>query len=290
MLKNLNAKTIGMDLLIDIVGSIFIAISVQVFAAPANFATGGVNGIALIVNYLFDTRMGLVIILTNIPLIIISYRYMGINFLLKSIKTLVIGALIMDVLAPPFIPQYNGSPLLAAVFNGLLAGIGYAMIYMRGTSTGGVDFIILAINKFRPHASVGFITQVIDGIVIIFGGLCFKNVDSILYGIISVLVTAYVVDKIMLGANVGKIAFIITEKSVEIAESINESVGRGSTFIKTQGAYTRADQNMVYCACATRELYKIKKVVAAKDPDAFMVVTESTEVYGEGFNPIMDKQ
>lgn len=147
--------------------------------------------------------------------------------------------------------------------------------------------MIMTINKLRPHMSVGAVTQVIDGIIILAGAFFFKNIDAVLYGIISVLILGIVMDRLMAGANTGKIAFIVSEKPQEIAEAIDQAVGRGSTLIKGKGSYTRTDKNIVFCACATKEMYKVKKTVEAVDPKAFLVITDSREVYGEGFNPII---
>ena len=159
---------------------------------------------------------------------------------------------------------------------------------MRNSSTGGTDFVIMTVNKLRPHISLGAVTQVIDGIIILAGAFFFKNIDAVLYGIISVLIMGIVMDRMVAGANTGKIAFIISDKTEEIAAAIGNAVDRGATFIKGEGAYTGADRKIVFCACATKELYKVKKTVEAIDQKAFLVITDSREVYGEGFNPIAD--
>ena len=231
--------------------------------------------------------IAIVVMVINVPLALMSAKYLGKRFLINSIKSIVITSVLLDVIAPPMIPIYTGSPFLAAVFNGILCGIGLALIFMRNSSTGGTDFVIMTINKLRPHMSVGAVTQVIDGIIILAGAFFFKNIDAVLYGIISVLILGIVMDRLMAGANTGKIAFIVSEKPQEIAEAIDQAVGRGSTLIKGKGSYTRTDKNIVFCACATKEMYKVKETVEAVDPKAFLVITDSREVYGEGFNPII---
>jgi len=278
-------KDLLIDLLVDCLGSFFIAVSVQVFAANANFAPGGVNGIAVIVNYLLGLPIGAITLVVNIPIILLCFKHMGWKFLFKSLKTMVICAFFMDYVAP-ILPGYTGEPLLAAVFTGLMGGIGYALIYMRNSSTGGSDFLILTLNKLKPHLSIGTITQVIDGSVIIVGGFVFKNVDAVLFGIISTIVSTIVIDRIMLGASTGKVAFIISQKSELIAEKINTELKRGTTYINAKGYYSKEPQNIVFCACAQKELYKMKKVVSDIDENAFVVVTESKEVLGQGFNKL----
>ena len=286
-ISKLSPKEIGIDIVVDIAAGVLMAVGVQVFAVPAEFATSGLTGIALILHHLFGWKMGIVVMVINVPLALMSAKYLGKRFLINSIKSIVITSVLLDVIAPPMIPIYTGSPFLAAVFNGILCGIGLALIFMRNSSTGGTDFVIMTINKLRPHMSVGAVTQVIDGIIILAGAFFFKNIDAVLYGIISVLILGIVMDRMMAGANTGKIAFIVSEKPQEIAEAIDQAVGRGSTLIKGKGSYTRTDKNIVFCACATKEMYKVKKTVEAVDPKAFLVITDSREVYGEGFNPII---
>lgn len=289
-IRKIDFKNILIDIGVDIVAGILLAVSVQTFAVPAEFATGGVNGIALVLNHMFGFKMGIVVMITNIPLVVLCYKYLGTRFLINSIKSIVITSVILDLAEAPWMPAYTGSPLMAAIFSGILMGGGLALIFMRSSSTGGTDFIIMTINKLHPHMSVGVVTQVIDGVIIIAGAYFFKNVDAVLYGIINVLILGLVMDRIMVGANVGKVAFIITGHPDDIAKAIDDTVDRGSTLIKAQGSYTKVDRNMVFCACATRELYKIKKVVEELDPKAFLVITDSREVYGEGFNPIIEKK
>lgn len=287
-ISKLSPKEIGIDIVIDIVAGVLMAVSIQVFAVPAEFATAGLNGVALILHHLFGWKMGIVVMVINVPLALISAKYLGKRFLINSIKSIIITSVLLDVIAPPLIPVYTGSPFLAAVFNGILSGIGLALIFMRNSSTGGTDFVIMTINKLRPHMSVGAVTQLIDGAIILAGAVFFKNIDAVLYGIVSLIILGIVMDRMMAGANTGKIAFIVTEKPGEIAAAIGTAVDRGSTLLRGEGAYTRTEKNIVFCACATKELYKVKKTIEAVDPDAFLVITDSREVYGEGFNPIVD--
>lgn len=283
MLRNNDLSEFGTELWFDLLGGFFIAISVNVFAANANFAPGGVNGAALIINYLFDLPIGIVALLLNIPIILFSYKYLGKVFLLRSLKTMVICTIMMDYVVPTIIPAYTGSQLLASIFTGAIGGIGYALIYMQNSSTGGSDFLIMSIRKLFPHHSIGAITQLIDGSIIIIGMFAFKNIDAVLYGIIATVASTVIIDKIMYGANSGKLLLIVTNKADELAFAINEIAQRGSTFIHATGSYTKADMNVLMCACSRNQVYLIKNELQRIDPNAIMIITESNEVYGEGF-------
>lgn len=275
-------KRVFKEISVDLIGSILIGISLAIFAKNADFAPGGVNGLALISNYLFNLPIGAVVLAINVPIIILTYKYLGKKFLLRSIKTMIISALIIDYLMPIF-PSYQGDRLLASIFTGGIAGIGYALIYMQDSSTGGSDFIILMMKKLYPHISIGQITQITDGTIIILGWLVFGNIDALLYGVIATIIASVVIDKIMYGAVSGKLVYIVTAEPEMIAEYINDVVGRGSTFLKAQGTFSKQDRKVVMCACSRNQVYKIKKLVEEKDPSSILIITESHEVYGYGF-------
>lgn len=280
-LKNINYKSLLIQLIADCVGSLFIAASIYVFAKNANFAPGGINGASVIINYIFSLPIGMVSLFLNIPIIIISYKFLGIKFLLKSLKTMIISAAFMDYVAP-LLPSYAGNQLLAALFAGGLAGIGYALIYIQGSSTGGSDFILLTIKKLMPHISIGQITQLIDGSIIVVGGFVF-GIDAVLYGIVYTIVSSTVMDKIMYGTSSGKLAFIITEKASDICKRIDEEIERGSTIINAIGSYSKQNKEIVMCACSKSQVYPMKAAVKDLDSKALIIITEYNETYGQGF-------
>lgn len=282
-MKNVNLKEAGIDLLVDIAAGMVIAIGVYNFALNANFPVAGFSGIAIIMYHLLGLPVGAGTIILNIPVAIFCYKFLGRNFFLKSIKSMVISSLLMDYVAP-LLPVYNGSRLLAALCMGVLCGIGYAMIFMRGSSTGGQDFISVAIKKVRPHMTLGIITFVLDIMTIILGSLLvFKDVDGFIYGTIVTYLMAIVMDRIMYGIDEGKMTFIVTEHGDEVAEQIDEYSGRGSTILKGMGSYSKKKKDVVMCACNNKQMYTIKKMVRKIDPQAFTIIMESNEVVGEGF-------
>lgn len=284
-MKNNNCKKIAVDILYDIVGGILIAVGAYNFAATANFPMVGVNGIALIFYHLFDTPIGIVALILNIPIAIGCYKILGKEFFLRSVRTIIITSMIMDLVAPLF-PVYEGDKLLAAVCTGVLSGLGYAMIYMRNSSTGGADFIMLSIKSKAPHISLGKITFVMDISVVLIGVLVVsKSIDSLIYGAIITYLLSVVVDKVMYGIDAGKLTFIVTKYPVEVAKRINQLVSRGATFIKAQGSYSGDDKKIVMCACNNKQMFIIRNAVKEIDPEAFVIILESNEVLGRGFKP-----
>lgn len=165
----------------------------------SGFCARGVSGLALICNYLWDLPIGTMTLIINIPIIIISYKVVGRKFLLKSFKTMVISTLFLDLVFP-LTPLYTGNSFLAAIFSGVFMGAGLALIYMRGSSTGGTDFLIVTIKKLKPHFSMGQVTLMTDLVVIVLGGFVFGNIDAVLYGVISTYAASVIIDKIIYGA------------------------------------------------------------------------------------------
>ena len=222
-------KTFAVDTVYDVVGSILFAIGVYTFAKSADFAPGGVSGLALICNYLWDLPIGTMTLIINIPIIIISYKVVGRKFLLKSFKTMVISTLFLDLVFP-LTPLYTGNSFLAAIFSGVFMGAGLALIYMRGSSTGGTDFLIVTIKKLKPHFSMGQVTLMTDLVVIVLGGFVFGNIDAVLYGVISTYAASVIIDKIIYGAGSGKLATCLSQVYHEIRQGRVAGYAKFETF------------------------------------------------------------
>ena len=142
-MRKINIKELCIDIAVDIIGGILIALSAYNFASAAAFPMVGLNGIGLIFYHLFGLPIGAVSLVLNIPITLLCYKLLGKAFLLRSLRTIIITSFIMDVVAPMF-PVYHGEPILAVICTAVLAGFGYAMIYLRESSTGGTDFILMA--------------------------------------------------------------------------------------------------------------------------------------------------
>ena len=279
------AKKWSIDILIDILGGIFIALGTYNFAAAAEFPMVGVNGIALIFYQLWGLPIGRTAMLLNIPIAVFCFKVLGRRFFLRSVRTILITSFLMDYAAPLF-PVYEGDLILAAICTGILSGLGFALIYMRDSSTGGADFIILSLKALHPHLTIGKISFAMDAVIVLLGVMIVsKDIDSLIYGIIISFLLSTMVDKVMYGISAGKLTLIVTEHSREVAEKIDQATGRGATFLKAQGSYSGENKDVVMCACNNKQMYGIRSVVKEIDPDAFIIIMESNEVLGEGFMP-----
>lgn len=285
LLKKQNNNTVQMiiDILYEIAGSILIAIGTYNVALYAEFPMTGFSGIALILYRLFKAPMGITIIFLNIPVALLCGRRIGRTFLLKTIRCMIISSLMLDYLAPLF-PAFSGDRMISALMTGTLCGLGYALIYIRGSSTGGLDFITLYVKSIVPHVKMGTITFTLDFLVIIASAIIFKDIESIVYGLIINLLLAVVVDKVILGMNSGNVALIVTTHGKEIADLIDQVSMRGSTILNARGGYNGSNKDVVMVAGTNKDLYQINKAVMQNYPDSFVIVLDSKEVHGEGFH------
>ena len=278
-------KQIALDLIYDIAGSILYAAGIYTFAGNGGFAPGGVSGLALIMNHLWGLPVGTVTLLLNIPLILISYKTVGKRLLIKSGVTMLISTIFLDLVFPLF-PMYSGNRMMAALCSGVFLGAGMALFYIRGSSSGGIDFLTLTIKKKKPHMTIGVITMLIDLAVILLGVPVFGDIDSVLYGLLATFVSTVVIDKILYGIGAGTLAVIVTGKGKETAQSIAKNVDRGVTSLNAVGAYTGADRDVLLCACSKAEAYMVRAAVREADEEAFIMFTETSEVFGEGFKDV----
>ncbi len=258
------------------------ALGFYTFAEQAGFAPGGVTGISLMIRYYTGLPLGMLILLINVPIVLICFPLLGRKFFIKSMRTMLISTFVMDVIFAR-LPLYDGDPVIAAVFTGICAGAGLGIIYMRGSSTGGTDFVLAAIKKKNPHFSFGQITLVLDGLVILLGWPVYGSINAVLYGLVSVFAAMVVMDKIVYGAAAGKLVIAITDEGAPISKAISDAIERGSTITPATGSYTGQAKEMVYCACANSEVFQVRDAIHAVDKSAIVMVCEASETFGEGF-------
>ena len=171
------------DSLIELCGSALTGVAIYNFAVPAGFPMTGFSGLALILYRLFGLPIGVMTIVLNVPVAILCYRLLGRQFFFKSLRCMVLSSLFIDYVAP-LLPLYTGTRLLASICTGVIGGIGYAMIYLCNSSTGGSDFIVMAVKAVRPYVQLGRIIFITDAIIIGLGGIIFRDFDGVIYGLI----------------------------------------------------------------------------------------------------------
>lgn len=284
MNKKAKLSPLFVDILVDIIGGALYAAGIYTFAAPAEFAPGGISGLSIIVNHFTNLPIGICSLVMNIPIILLCIRTLGKKFFFRSIRTMVVSTILMDGVFP-LLPQYTGDRLTAALFAGALYGAGLALIYWRGTSTGGTDFLILSLQKKMPHLSIGNITICIDGSVILLGGLIFGRIDAVLHGILMTAVSTFMIDTITNRFIAGQMALIVTDSGQAVSQAIMQDIGRGVTAMEGTGMYSGTDRSVLLCACSRAEAVRIREIASAADAKALVVLCPFDTAYGLGFQP-----
>lgn len=278
-----------LDLGADVLGSVLMGIGIYSFAEQADIAPGGLSGIAILFKYLWDLPVGVMILIMNIPLLLIAWKYLGKRFAIRTLRTVVLSSVILDVVVTPLAFVYAGDRLLSAIASGVCLGAGLGVIFARGSTTGGTDIISCLVERKNPHLQVGGILTAVDVLIIALSIAVFGNLESGLYGIVALYAQGRVMDAILYGRKRGRSVMIFSEKREEIARRIMREMDRGATFLQSRGAYSGARSEVLLCAVGQREYAKLRRIVRECDPEAFFVVLETKNVYGEGFQPINEE-
>lgn len=278
-------RNISFDVVFDIIGGALYAAGIYSFISAANFAPGGIAGLSIILNHYLKIPIGVGMLLFNIPVSLLTLKFLGKKFFFASIKSMVIVSLLTDLVFP-LLPVYTGEPLLAALFGGLLSGIGLALIYSRNSSTGGTDFIIMSLRKKIPQFSIGTLSLVIDGVVILLGGFVFGYIEAVLYGVIVTIVCAATIDIVTNGFGAKRMVIIISDKADDVVKGIYDCIDRGVTSIDAKGTYTNKTKNVLLCTCSKTEAFSVKRLVSQIDKSALVFFCTVEEAYGFGFKDL----
>ena len=201
----------------------------------------------------------------------------------KTIGTVVWMSVILDGFGWLGIPQYTGDRLIGAAFGGIFTGAGMAVVFMRNSTTGGGDILAKLLQKFRPYMQTGYAIMVIDFFVVGGSVLVFREIEAAMYGLISIVCTTQTIDMLLYGMNRGSMITIHSDKNREIAEEIMHTMNRGTTFYKSIGGYSGKECETLTCAVDRKQFYQVKEIIDRHDPRAFVIVSPTKEVFGEGF-------
>ncbi len=269
-----------MEFILIAIGVGFMAAAVNKFFAPNVLAPGGVTGIAVIVNKLTNMPIYITNLAINIPLFIFGARLLG-----KRVASRTLFATLSFTLGLKLVPSspVTEDLLLSAVFGGLLNGIGLGIVFKFEGTTGGSDLAGLSMHQLVPRIKVSSFMMAIDVIVVLLAGIVQKKAEIALYSMISIYVTTKVADTILEGSTYSKAFYIVTGSSEEVSRGIMEELGRGVTALKGKGMYTKVEKDVLLCVVSRAEFARAKDIVRSIDPKAFIMVTEMSEVLGEGF-------
>ncbi len=278
----LRIKEFLTDLIYYIVGGCVYAVSVTTFLSANEISPGGVTGISTVLNYLFQTPIGGVIFLINVPLFIGAFLKLGKGFVIKTAIATAVTSLLLDFLVI-VLPQMHIDLILASIFGGTLMGLGVSVIMLRGSSTGGIEIIAKLVSLKYPYISMGRLMLFFDFLVVVVSAFVYKNVESALYSTVALYSCSKIMDLILYGADKGKVIYIISDKAQYIVCDILNKIGRGATFLDVRGAYTGESRQMIMCTVRRNEVHNVYAAARHHDKAAFIVVCEAGEILGEGF-------
>ena len=266
-----------------LVGNLIYALIVKLFILPTSLMSSGTTGIALFMNHVFDIPVSLFILIFNLCMLIIGFLILGKTFAMTTIAS--------TILYPVFLEFFNqclgdyvitNNALLNTIFAGMGIGLALGIVIRSGASTGGMDIPPLLLHHyFRIPVSISL--YVFDFIILSCQTL-YNPMERLLYGILLILLTSVVLDKVLLMGTTRTEVKIISPRSQEIAKDILSNIDRGVTLLESKGGYSQQKQEVILTIISNRELPKIEKLIRQIDPDAFMVISRVSEVWGRGFS------
>lgn len=277
-------KKIIKDILLVTAGTLLFGMGVGLFLDPNNLAPGGATGIAIILNRITSIQTGTLILFINIPILLLGLIKFGWKFLATTFY-----AIIMTSAATNFFGNFNPlsyDPMLSAIYGGAIMAIGLACVFKTGTTTGGTDVIVKVIRQKHPQIKTGRLFLMIDLCITALSAVVFKNISAMLYAALAVFVSSIVVDLVLYGTDEAKLIYIISDNSASIAAKLMEELDVGVTFLEGEGAYSNKSKRVIMCVMRKQTAPKAEEVIKEEDPEAFLIVTKATEIYGQGYKNI----
>lgn len=263
-------------------GNLILAFTVSAFMVPHGIIMGGATGIGLTISHYLPIDLSLIIFIVNAILFVLGAVVLGKKFALTTIiSTFVYPTFLSIVRQIPGVADMTDNIMLATIYGGALLGLGIGLIVRVGASTGGTDILALVFNKWF-HIPVAALLYVVD-FTVLGMQVFFSNSEQILYGILALILTTIVLNRVMLMGQSQIQLFIITELYEEVKEKMLKEIDAGVTMVHIETGYGKKQQQGVLCVIPKRKLYSVKELVQMVDPKAFITITQINEVRGRGF-------
>ncbi|MBE0432711.1 YitT family protein [candidate division WOR-3 bacterium] len=274
-----------MKIIYIIVGGIVFAVGYAVFLIPYRIVPGGISGIAMILRFLYGTPVGIVTILLNIPLFVFALRILGIRFGVRSIGAIIYTNLLIDLLVYSLrVKPPTDDVTLAALYGGILLGLGLGLIFRGNASTGGSDIIGQLFSRYT-NLSVGMWIMIVDFVVITAAGITTGSIELALLGYLALFLSSKVIDLVLEGIDYARAAFVVSTKTDQMTDYIYEKMKRGVTILEGHSPYSGEKRPVLMCVITRKETPFFKSMVNDIDKDAFVILTDVFEVLGKGFRP-----
>lgn len=264
-----------------LLGTFIVAMSLDLFLVPADIAPGGLSGVSIILHHLTNIPVGISILVLNIPIFLWGLRNFSLSFMLSSLLGMFALSAFTDAFA--FLKPVTSDILLSAIYGGALMGLGLGLVFQAGSTTGGTDIAAQILKKHFPSISVGRFVLIIDAFIVLLAGLVFGRWEVILYSAAALYICSYIIDLLVEGIDFAKVAYIISDTPEKISSQISETLERGTTALHASSHYSGANKTVLMCVVKKYEITKLKKIIKLVDKNAFVILSDTREVLGNGF-------
>lgn len=268
------------------VGSLIYSVGIAVFIDPYELAPGGVTGLGIIISYITHLQTGTVIFLINLPILIFGWWRFGGKMIISTVYVTILSSSMMNGIEDyllPVIGLVTKDCLIAGATGGTLMAFGMAIVFKNGGTTGGSDIIVRALRQKFPHIKTGRIYSMTDFVVILLSIIVFRNLESGLYAVATIMISNFVLDSMLYRGDGAKLIYVISDHNEVIAKRVLEEVDVGATFIDGEGAYTSEKKRVLMIVSKTLQYSRIREIVKEEDKDAFLIVSGASEVFGYGY-------
>lgn len=284
-LKNIDWKDECQRYGFMILASFTYALSMRLFVVPNEIVSGGITGAATLVNLLSGLPIGVVSVCLNLPILLMGLKTQGVKFIIRCFITNFTLGMFMDLLI--FVPCMTTNTMMAAIYGGILQGIAIGLFYRYRMSSGGTELLGRVILHYFPIMAPAKMVSLLDAFVVIAGSLALNNPENVLMALIMIFLNMKVSDMIITGTDFAKLCYIITNKPEEVSSALLAN-GRGVTSLSGVGMYTKSQHNVLMTVIRKQQIPNFKRTIKSVDPTAFVIVSEATEVLGNGFKNIAE--
>ena len=271
-----------------VLGCICYSLSLCVFLIPNAIVGGGVSGAASLIHIMTKLPAGVFIIVINAPILLFGFKLMGWQFIIRCLITTATLGIFTDLFTELLktLPILTDNPILAAMFGGILQGVGIGLFIRYEMSSGGTELLGRITHHALHFGSIATHVALFDGLVVLLGAFVMSNPENVLYALILIFVSAKVSDMIVLGLDKAKLCYIITDKAEEIGDYLIAHSPRGVTLVEGRGMYSKQNHGVLLTCVKKNQIVALKASVKQLDENAFVIVCEANEVYGKGFHQI----
>ena len=274
--KKLSKTNVFKRVIAIFIGAVLMATGLEIFLVPNNVIDGGVTGISIMLSHISGLPLGLFIFILNLPFFYLGYKQIGKTFAISSVFGIIVLSIFTSLFYP--IPAFTDDILLAAIFGGIILGVGVGLVIRYGGALDGTEILAILINKKVPF-SVGEIIMFFNLFILGAAGFVFTW-DRAMYSILAYIIAFKTIDIVVLGLEQSKSAWIFSNKNKEIGDAILARLGRGVTYMNGEGAYSGDDTKVIFCVITRLEEAELKNIVDEIDTTAFLAIADIAEVRG----------